>query len=145
MDNEKRYEPELGQMAFGQPWKQYAASELLIAALEAISTRLDLVMGNVQRKEYATPFGNTANKFTCDKFEVEAYSWNEEYEQPFNFKWRDIEVSWYKYLGRGTTVNRDIKNDEIALMLDDCFEALRRYQVEQCPDPFEEEEEDEEP
>ena len=123
------FEPELGQMVFGQPWGEYRASNLLIAALESISTELDRVMWNIYQVEYDSPFENTANDFQCDAFEVDAYSWDDDI-QPYNFKWRDVEVKWYKYLGRGTSVNQELSNDKIAEMLDDCLGALRKYEAE---------------
>ena len=135
MNELKKYEPELGQAVFGQPWKEFEASEMLIAALQAIEYRLDIVMGNIHQCEYDSPFSNTGNSFRCDTFEVQAYSWSDD-EQPYNFKYKDIEISWYKYLGRGTTVNRVITNNEIAMMLDDCLNALSRYQEENLPDVF---------
>lgn len=130
MGNKKYYEPELGQAVFGQPWREYEASNLLIAALESIREELDRVMGNIFQKEYLSPFGNTGNYFYCPTFEVEAYSWNEDYKQEYNFKWKNIEVSWYKYLGRGTSVNRKVSPKEIGDMLNDCLDALLKYEKE---------------
>ena len=124
------YEPELGQALFGQPYKEYDVSNLLHAALQSIDAELDRVMGNVTQKEYHSPFANSGNDFKCDAFEVDAYSWDETIEQKYNFKWRDIEISWYKYLGRGMSVNRVMSNDYIAQMLDDCLLALETYEGE---------------
>lgn len=122
------YEPELGQMIFGQPYKEHDASNLMIAALRAIGDDLERIMWNIHQEVYASPFGNTGNSFKeIKEFQVEAYSWNEEYEQPWNFKWKDIEVSWYKYNGRGTSVNREVSPLEIAQMLDACLSALLEY------------------
>lgn len=126
------YTPELGQAMFGQPWKSCEASNLLIAALEAIRHELDRVMWNINQREYDSPFGNTGNSFECDEFEVHAYDWNEDNVQDYNFKYGDgtIKVCWYKYFGRGTSVNRELTNDEIASMLDGCLYELSRYEKE---------------
>lgn len=121
------YTPELGQMIFGQPYKEHAGSNLLEAALVRISTELERVMWNLNQEEYSSPFNNTGNTFKCDKFEVDAYSWSEE-DQPFNFKWRDIEISWYKWCGRGLSVNQDLSAAIISEMLDDCLDAVRRFE-----------------
>ena len=130
------YEPEMGQMIFGQPWKEYQASALLIAALDAIDNELDRIMWNIHQVIYDSPFSNTGNSFKeLDMFQVEAYSWDENYEQPWNFKWKDIEVSWYKHSRRGTSVNRKVAPAEIAEMLEDCLRALHEYEAEH--DPFE--------
>lgn len=120
----KPYQPELGQMCFGQPWKQYEGSDLLEAALQFISYRLETVMWNIHQKEYASPFSNTGERFDCDTFSAHAYSWNDEEEQPWNFKWKDVEISWYKHCGRGLSVNQELKPDRISEMLVDCLAAL---------------------
>lgn len=129
-----KYEPELGQMCFGQPSQELAVSNILEAALREISREWDRVMWNINQKELANPFENTGAKWKCNDFEVEAYDWNDENEQAYNFKWNDIKISWYKYLGRGMSPNREISNDEISKMLDDCLVALRNYEKEQRPD-----------
>jgi hypothetical protein len=83
--NMKEYEPELGQAVFGQPWKQYGASHLVIAALDLINRELCRIQWNIHQKEYDSPFHNTGNQFECDTFEVNAYDWGDD-EQPYNFK-----------------------------------------------------------
>ena len=122
------YEPELGQAVFGQPYKQFGVSAQLESAMVAIETRLMLKMGLID-KNFMTPFDNSGNSFKCDTFVVEAYSWDDEYDQEWNFKWRDLEVSWYKYLGRGMSANRKVSDKEITEMLDECYDAIRRYEA----------------
>jgi hypothetical protein len=122
------YQPELGQMLFGQPHKEHAVSNLVDAALCRIRDELDRVMCNVHQEEYASPFSNTGNSFKCDTFEVEAYSWNDEVEQPYNFKWRGVEISWYKYLGRGMSANTNITPTVASEMLDDCLKAAAAWE-----------------
>jgi hypothetical protein len=126
----EKYTPELGQAVFGQPYKTYKASELLEAALSSIDSELRRVMWNINQKEYESPFSNTANSFVSDTFEAHAYDWNDEHNQPYNFKWKDIEISWYKYMGRGMSINKQITNDEIELLLDNCLAAIRSYEKE---------------
>jgi hypothetical protein len=121
------FEPELGQMAFGQPYKEHEVSNLVDAALCRIRDELRRVMWNIHQREYENPFGNSGNSFKCDTFEVQAYSWGDD-EQPFNFKWRGVEISWYKYLGRGMSANQKISADLAAEMLDDCLAAVIRYE-----------------
>jgi len=77
-----------------------------------ISREWDRVMWNINQKEIPSPFENTATTWKCDTFEIEAYSWNEDYDQPYNFKYKDIEISWYKYFGRGMSVNKQVKYNE---------------------------------
>ena len=116
------YEPEFGQAVFGQPYKQYKVDYWLKDAIGCIRSYLLVT----QDKDFYDPFGNTGASFKCDAFEVEAYSWNDEVEQPYNFKWHDLEVSWYKYFGRGMSANRKIKRNEISQMVDECMDEIRR-------------------
>ena len=80
-------------------------------------------MWNKNQKEYESPFDNTANKFFNKVFQVQAYEWNEDIEQQFNFKYKDIKISWYKYLGRDTTINKEITPEEAADMFNDCINS----------------------
>jgi hypothetical protein len=129
------YQPELGQMIFGQPSQSYEGSELLDAALRAISNELDRAMWNIEQEEYSSPFDNTGNRFECDTFKAHAYSWGDD-EQPWNFKWRDVEISWYKWSGRGLSTNKPLPPDLISEMLDDCLGAVRRHEREKRPDIY---------
>lgn len=72
-----------------------------------------------------SPFDNTGYRYDGKKFSAHAYSWDEEVEQDFNFKWRDVKVRWYKYLGRGMEVNRRISTQEAQEMALECFEEIR--------------------
>ncbi len=125
----KKYKPELGQAIFGQPYKRYECPEWMIAFLEYISKELERIMWNITQKSWDDPFGNTGNTFKNDVFEVCAYDWGDD-EQPYNFKCGDIEISWYKYLGRGTTINHSIKAAEGIKMLDTCLASLRKQEQE---------------
>ncbi len=124
------YKPELGQAIFGQPAKQYEVPDIWHAALAMLRDELDRAMWNLHQQDYASPFGNTGNRFDeCTEFTVEAYSWDDEVEQPFNFKWRDVEIGWYKYLGRGMSANRELTPDLAAEMLGECLLAVKRYEA----------------
>lgn len=109
---------------------------LLNAVLEAIESDLLRVMENITQESYESenPFRNTGNTigFHTETFEVRAYDWgwdnDESGAQPYNFKWRDLEIYWYKYCGRGLYTNRATTHDELALMLDECLESLRNYE-----------------
>jgi len=122
------YTPELGQAIFGQPYKEYAVPDIWEAALAFLSHELDRVMWNIHQKQYVGPFGNSGDAFRCGVFEVEAYSWDDEYDQPWNFKWRDVEISWYKYLGRGMSANQELTPERAADMLTECLLACKKYE-----------------
>ena len=116
---------ELGNLMFNTNKNQsYECPRYVGALLEALDNMLCIKMWNKYQEEYSSPFGNTGNKFKNSVFEVEAYSWDDEYEQPYNFKWKDIEISWYKYLGRDTTINKKITPEEAVKMFNECIESL---------------------
>lgn len=106
------------------------ATHLLRAALREIERELCRVQWNHFQEEYESPFANTGNRFECPAFAVHAYNWNESENQEWNFRWRDVRVSWYKYLGRGTMVNRLLTESEIGELLDDCLAALVELEQE---------------
>lgn len=118
------YEPELGQALFGQPYKEHAVSDFVEAVLSMIGHELERVMGNEGVRNWQCPFSNTGAEFVCPAFEVHAYSWGDD-DQPFNFKWGDVEISWYKYLGRGMSANQEINPDRASQMLNECLAYLR--------------------
>lgn len=119
---------EMGQLMFSpNKLQSYVVPNMVIAALKLIDEKLSNAMQNLNQEEYESPFSNTGDDYKNNCFEVQAYNWNEDIEQPFNFRWRDYEISWYKYLGRGMSANREISNDEIAQMLDECLSSIEKY------------------
>jgi hypothetical protein len=96
-----------------QPWQELTPPEF--AALTALQNAHWAIY-----PKSANPFGNSGAKYDGIKYKVHAYSWTDE-EQEYNFAWRDIRISWYKYLGRGTTINREMKSSEILEMLRECM------------------------
>lgn len=72
-----------------------------------------------QRKEGGNPFENTGARYQGAVMTVHAYSWGDD-AQPFNFAWRDIKVTWYKYWPRGAEINREPTPDELTEMLREC-------------------------
>jgi len=120
---ENQYEPELGQALFGQPYKEFEVPLYVEAALTVIDQELDRIMWNETQRRWSSPFGNTGNYFKNDTFHVIAYSWSDD-EQPYNFKWCDVEISWYKYIGRGMSMNIELSPERCATMLDECMKSL---------------------
>lgn len=117
---------ELGNLMFNTNQnQQYNCPHYIIALLNEIDNQLLRIMWNKNQKEYESPFGNTGNKFFNKVFQVQAYEWNEDIEQQFNFKYKDIEISWYKYLGRDTTINKEITPEEAVDMFNDCIDSLK--------------------
>ena len=126
---------ELGNLAFNNNAIQwYKCPEWIVALIGAIDNRLEITLHNLYHKAYNSPFDNTAEKFKNDVFEVEAYNWNDDYVQPYNFKCGDVEISWYKYLGRDTTINGQYTADYIIDMFNKCIESLREMDRENFKD-----------
>jgi hypothetical protein len=121
----EQYQPELGQALFGQPSKEYECPRWMIAYLDAISHELDRVMWNIHQKTYESPFSNTGQRFKNDVFEVQAYSWDEDEEQSYNFKWREVEISWYKHSHRGTSINMHVAPFRGIQMLNECLASIQ--------------------
>jgi len=129
------FEPELGQMAFSNTeWQQHEVPELALATLKAIADEIERVEWNRTQKIYEAPTSNNGGHYKTDKFEMNAYCWcdGEEHKEscPPNFKWRDVIINWYKYLGRGTSSNTDLTPDLIATMLEDCLASIRARDVD---------------
>ncbi|MFT3987157.1 hypothetical protein [Aestuariivirga sp.] len=123
------YQPEIGQAAFGQPWQAHAVPAIMEAALAAIREEHDRIWWNCMQGECPSPFSNSGSRanFKSPIFEVCAYSWNDD-EQPYNFAWRDLRISWYKHCGRGTSSNIPVTPDMAAQCLDECLDWLRRLE-----------------
>lgn len=116
---------ELGNIMFNtNKNQQYDCPRWVVALLNELDDQLDRVMWNIHQEEYHSPFENTANSFKNDVFEVQAYSWNEDIEQSYNFKCDDIEISWYKYLGRDTTINGEYEPQKIIDMFNKCLNSI---------------------
>lgn len=126
---------ELGNIMFNPNVNQiYECPDYVVALLRDIEYTLKTAMWNIHQEEYSSPFKNTGQKFKCDTFEVEAYNWNDEIEQKYNFKWNDVEISWYKYLGRDTTINGKYEPSKMVEMYDACIKAISDYYKENSDD-----------
>lgn len=124
------YQPELGQMCFGQPYRQFAVPEIMESVMRTISDEMDRVFWNMRQKEYDSPFNNSGASFRCPTFTAVSYSWGDE-GQPYNFKHQKsgLTISWYKWSGRGASADREITPDLAAEVLTDCLAAVRRVEA----------------
>jgi hypothetical protein len=122
----RRFAPELGQIGFGNPHGAYECPELLIAALRYLDEEIHRVENNAGRR-YHSAVDNTGGEFANDTFSIRAYYWGEDEATGAlpNFKCGDVEVRWYKWLGRGTSANRPVTPDEIADLFSRCLASVR--------------------
>ncbi len=120
----KTFDSELGQLLNGQPPQKYACPEYIVALLEYLEHELWLNYEQDHSDRFASPFRNTSQKFKNDVFEVIAYDWSDN-PQPYNFKYSDVKISWYKYLGRGTSINKKLSPAQAVRMFEACLESIR--------------------
>lgn len=116
-----------------EPIRVFELPRYVEALLESLEIELDRIMWNITQEEYDSPFRNTGNTFEdIDTFQVRAYYWGDDERQidlP-NFKCGDIEISWYKHLGRGATINKPITPEKAIKMYNECMGALQNYERE---------------
>ena len=119
-------ELELGNLMFNTNKNQtYSCPDWVVALLRDLSRTLSRIKYNMQQTEYDSPFDNTGNVYYNDTFEVQSYNWDDDVSQPYNFKWKDVEISWYKYLGRDTTINAVYDATYLIQMYNDCIKSLK--------------------
>jgi hypothetical protein len=121
---------ELGQMMFSNAKVGYwEVPEIVEAVLRTIADEIERVEWNNTQKHYEAPTGNNGGEYKTDKFKMRAYCWcdGERHKKgcPANFEWRDVKITWYKYLGRGMTTNTEFTPDLANAMLEDCLASVR--------------------
>jgi hypothetical protein len=84
---------------------------------------LDMIRSSLEKRGFDDPFDNTAAAFRSSIFSAMAYRWEPE-ESPGVFRWRDLEVTWYKRLHRCPTINRIPASEELDEMLAECRAAI---------------------
>ena len=125
---------ELGNLMFnGNTIHRYICPEYIITLIRDLGQRIEQITGH-------NPCDNTCSIFETETFVIEAFNWNEEIDQPYNFKYKDIEISWYKRLGRDTTINGDYSATQIIEMYNKCIEAIYKYEEELKKSWYEEDE-----
>ena len=103
---------------------------LFQAILDYIRKEMDRLYWNKYQEEMNSPFDNTGAAYSNDTFSVMAYYWGDDddlIQQP-NFKYKDIEIRWYKHSNRGmsVTTQHPISYEDLVIMVNDCVESLRR-------------------
>ena len=70
-----------------------------------------------------------------DGMEFRRYYWGDEPElgQLPNFKFRDVIINWYKYIGRGMSTNKDWNEKQWREWFDAAMSALQQYDVCMIP------------
>lgn len=81
-------------------------------------------LGNAIEATYGeNPMGNTGARYDGTVFSAHAYSWSDD-DQPWNFKWHGVRISWYKYSGRCCKSNVILPPKLATTMLVECLAGL---------------------
>lgn len=125
----------------------FECPEFMIALLRELGDRVAVVLWN---KTQEVGYNPTANVGLCVKtpaFTMRSYYWGDctcdsgddwvgednhkshcEMMQP-NFVCGDVEVSWYKHLGRGTRINKKITAEEAVDIFNRCLESVEQVET----------------
>ncbi len=121
----KPYNPELGQLMYDSPVGEFELGDMetwVVDNLRDIAkhTKVNDLGGNV---------GGHGVNFQNDVFEMRNYHWCNDggdceiAAQP-NFKSGSVEFRWYKYLGRGMSVNRQVTEEVLTEIFQRCKDSL---------------------
>jgi len=120
----KKYEPELGQMAFGNPPSEFVATW---------ATNMLQVISDAIGKSQDTPDDDSYGyNYENDVFVMRKYYWGEEDDKAsapnFLYKKTGLEIRWYKYIGRGMSANVEKIPDNWDDILIDCLVSIKNAQ-----------------
>lgn len=124
---DKPYKPELGQACFGCPTSEFACGEFVEAGLRYLCNEIERVEWNIRQEQFESPSSNNGSEYNTYAFQMRAYYWGEDEKLQAlpNFSCDGLEVRWYKYLGRGMSMNKEIDANEFFKIIDKCLKAVR--------------------
>ncbi len=128
----EKYEPELGQAVFGCPTSEFRCPHFIEAGLQYLACEIERVEWNRRQEEFQSPTRNYSTEYKTDAFEMYAYYWGDDEklsERP-NFKCGDFEIRWYKYAGRGMSMNKEIDANKFFEIMDRCIQSVRKLDVD---------------
>lgn len=120
------YEPELGQMLFGNKWESHEMPKFAVSMFDGLIALVGAINWNVHQKEFKTwdeadlgpvhyrPYNWNA-AFSDDDTEVEPNFWHDEHP---------LRIRWYKHPGRGMSCNMDLTPADWALWHDTVHDSL---------------------
>lgn len=104
---------------------------LIRSVLNEIERQMMRLYFNKYQKEMEySPFRNTGTDYFNNTFEVRAYSWDDDEDIRPNFKYKGLEIFWYKHCDRGLqwyyNGQKNVLPESWFLedMLQDCLESL---------------------
>ncbi len=124
----KKYNPELGQAAFGNPNGEFGLPEFAEALLDYIFEEIGRRFWNKHQKEWSDAFDPE-----IPGIEVRPYWWgakdSPQAAKP-NFKFGDVKIWWYKYRGRGMSCNVTLPPDAWVGWFERCLKTIRENRKE---------------
>lgn len=103
------YEPELGQLCFGNPTGEYPVPQYAAALISGIAAAIEIAFWNREQREWDR----------CEDPRIKGlvfrpYYWGDDDEHAVlpNLEFEGIEIRWYKYIGRGMSVNKALSEKE---------------------------------
>jgi len=117
------YEPEMGQAIFGNPMGFYECPEFVGALLKYLLEEIERVYWNVNQKEWDK---NEDPKIKGIEFNSYYWGDNEEEGEKPNFKFKSVEIRWYKYVGRGMSLNKEMSEKQWRQWFDKCLKVIRK-------------------
>ena len=122
------YQPEFGQMLYGNPSGEFAMPDYAEALVIALLNDIGRVYSNVYQASW-----NWIDEPNIPGIEFHPYWWGDE-EDPGallpNFAFEGVEIRWYKYAGRGMSCNRELTPDKWASWFSRCLEIIWEVDVE---------------
>lgn len=139
---QKKYKPNFAEIMLRNAHEEYDLGENERYASEklyALSEQLGRMNPKAQAHGCLGGEWGYGQDFKNDVFEMHPYWWGEctcgagdesdEHKDECklmlpNFRCGDIEISWYKYIGRGMTVSRKVSREELREMFRKCFASI---------------------
>lgn len=123
---------ELGQLCFGNRFASYDAPDFVTAGFMLLENEIQRVEFNRRQKTFESPLSSGAFNLTemiykNKVFQIHAYYWgeNRRLKARPNFKCGKFEVFWYKYMGRGMTMNQNVDANQFFRIIEKCMKYLR--------------------
>lgn len=118
----EKYVPEIGQAVLGNEWGEYE-----------LPTHADLMWSGVMEEIYRVYWNRNQEQWD-GRYDPEipgvtwrAYCWDDESpeaDKP-NLEFKDVHICWYKYPGRGMSVNKEMSAEEWCQWMSDLFAVIR--------------------
>ena len=121
------YEPELGQVIFGNKAGAFDCPDFVDAMIQFLLWRTGLVFWNRKQREW-----DRIEDPGIQGVKFRPYCWDEdstEADKP-NLAFDGVEIRWYKYPGRGMSVNKDWTPVELVAWFDKIHKLLVEFQHE---------------